>query len=144
MTISNLKFGGVDLEILGFGSIKGEEIKRSKPAMGIMPEWVWIERRNSELKDAIDRYMRADCQVPLEWIVEMNKHCNEFQAKGYVKGGHVVTEIDGIEEFESLRELKTYLDKLSDEILDKELRNDGYRDCLSLFEDSDGKTVYYM
>lgn len=47
-------------------------------------------------------------------------------------------------EFKSLRELKKFLDKLPEKTLDKELVNDEFRDGLTLYEDSDNKTVYYM
>lgn len=52
--------------------------------------------------------------------------------------------IDHNVEFKSLRELKEFLDKLPEKTLDKELVNDGFRGRLTLYEDSDNKTVYYM
>lgn len=52
--------------------------------------------------------------------------------------------IDFNTEFKSLRQLKEFLNELPKEILDKELINDGFRDKLTLYEDPDGKTVYYM
>lgn len=52
--------------------------------------------------------------------------------------------IDYNTEFKSLRELKDFLDKLPEKTLDKELVNDGFRDKLTLYEDFDNKTVYYM
>jgi hypothetical protein len=53
-------------------------------------------------------------------------------------------EIDINAEFNTLRELRDFLNNLSEETLDKNLVNDGYRDRLTLYEDVDNKTVYYM
>lgn len=47
-------------------------------------------------------------------------------------------------EFRTLRELKEFLATLDEEQLDKDLINDGYRDCLSFYEDSDNKTIWYQ
>lgn len=126
-----------------FSHIKGEPIKPQKPPIGIMPEFVWIEKRKSELKAAIKRYLEANQHVPIEWIVELNKYCDESPKRSYVKGGFVVSRVIPDREFKSLRELQEYLDKLSDETLDKELLNDGYNDGLTLCESLDGKTILY-
>ncbi|WP_193757351.1 hypothetical protein [Enterococcus avium] len=55
-----------------------------------------------------------------------------------------MNELSITKEFKSLRQLKEFLETLSNETLDKDLCNDGFRDGLSLYEDSDGKTIYYM
>ena len=47
-------------------------------------------------------------------------------------------------EFRTLRELKEFLATLDEEQLDKDLINDGFRDCLSFYEDSDNKTIWYQ
>ncbi len=47
-------------------------------------------------------------------------------------------------EFKSLKELKEFLNKLPDEILDKELQNDGIHDGLRLYEDQEEPSVYYL
>lgn len=47
-------------------------------------------------------------------------------------------------EFKSLKELKEFLNKLPDEILDKELQNDGINDGLRLYEDQEEPIVYYL
>lgn len=47
-------------------------------------------------------------------------------------------------EFKSLKELKEFLNKLPDEILDKELQNDGVNDGLRLYEDQEEPIVYYL
>ncbi|MDT2751929.1 hypothetical protein [Enterococcus thailandicus] len=47
-------------------------------------------------------------------------------------------------EFQSLRQLKDFLNKLPDEILEKELQNDGIHDGLRLYEDQEEPIVYYL
>lgn len=47
-------------------------------------------------------------------------------------------------EFKSLKELKEFLNKLPDEILDKELQNDGINDGLRFYEDQEEHIVYYL
>nr|DAG83789.1 MAG TPA: hypothetical protein [Caudoviricetes sp.] len=47
-------------------------------------------------------------------------------------------------ELKSLKELKVFLNKLPDEILDKELQNDGIHDGLRLYEDQEEPIVYYL
>ncbi|HBM6110167.1 TPA: hypothetical protein ACV5KN_001429 [Enterococcus faecium] len=47
-------------------------------------------------------------------------------------------------EFKSLKELKVFLNKLPDEILDKELQNDGIHDGLRFYEDQEELIVYYL
>ena len=42
--------------------------------IGVMPEYIWIEMRVRDLKDAIHRYLNADKIVPGEWYDEIKKH----------------------------------------------------------------------
>lgn len=51
-----------------------------KPPLGVMPRFIWDERRRIELQAAIMRYMDAGMRVPLEWIAEYNELV-ERQAK---------------------------------------------------------------
>ena len=46
-----------------------------KPPLGIMPEWLWISQRRSDLKEAIVRYLDADKTIPAEWVEEHKRHC---------------------------------------------------------------------
>lgn len=41
-----------------------------KPPIGIIPEWLWKERRLKEIREAIKRYVDAKLPVGLDWIVE--------------------------------------------------------------------------
>ena len=38
-----------------------------------MPKRIWKEQRLRDLKDAIERYMEANQQVPVKWIDEYNE-----------------------------------------------------------------------
>jgi hypothetical protein len=42
----------------------------TKPPIGIMPEWLWREKRLKELREAIKRYCDAKIPVGLDWIIE--------------------------------------------------------------------------
>lgn len=43
------------------------------PPLGIMPKWVWLEKRKKELREAIERYMISLYPVPEEWVDEYNE-----------------------------------------------------------------------
>ncbi len=47
-------------------------------------------------------------------------------------------------EFKLLKELKEFLNKLPDEVLEKELQNDGIHDGMRLYEDQEEPIVYYL
>ena len=49
--------------------------KWEKPPLGIMPDWLWISQRRSDLKEAIVRYLDADKTIPAEWVEEHKRHC---------------------------------------------------------------------
>lgn len=44
-----------------------------KPPIGLMPKRMWQEQRLNDLNDAIDRYEKAKCEVPVEWLYERNE-----------------------------------------------------------------------
>jgi hypothetical protein len=51
-----------------------EDIKMSeRPPLGIMPRYIWNEKRLEDLRDAIYRYISAVRPVPAEWIEEYNE-----------------------------------------------------------------------
>lgn len=41
--------------------------------IGIMPRYVWDERRAEALRDAIRRFLNAKQNIPLEWVTELNE-----------------------------------------------------------------------
>ena len=45
----------------------------TKPPEGLTPQKVRNEQRLQEIKGAVDRYMRAELMVSLDWIEEYNK-----------------------------------------------------------------------
>lgn len=53
--------------------IKGQ-LNIGRPPIGIIPKYLWIEQRKSELMSAIDRYMKAGIKVPIEWLEELNSY----------------------------------------------------------------------
>lgn len=56
-----------------------------KPPLGIMPRRLWINKRISELSDAIKRYLESGTQIPDEWIKEYNDLCNEKEEPIWAK-----------------------------------------------------------
>lgn len=43
----------------------------AKPPLGIIPRWRWLELREQELKDAIQRYVNYEKEYPQEWENEL-------------------------------------------------------------------------
>ncbi len=59
----------------------------TKPPLGVMPRWRWLELRLEAIQEATDRYSEADKQIPLAWIeeeAEIRKELNERQPAGDV------------------------------------------------------------
>lgn len=44
-----------------------------RPPLGVMPRYIWEERRLEELRDAIYRYISDVIHVPPAWIEEYNE-----------------------------------------------------------------------
>ena len=44
----------------------------SKTPLGVMPRWLWEEKRIVDLKDAIIRYLETGKEIPPEWTIEYN------------------------------------------------------------------------
>lgn len=51
------------------------------PPIGIMPYYIWKEKRFHEVKEAIERYVTQGFLVPLEWIAEYNAFIKEDKSK---------------------------------------------------------------
>ena len=45
----------------------------SKPLIGITPRWLLDEKREIELRQAIERYIEAGYPIPMEWYQEWNE-----------------------------------------------------------------------
>jgi hypothetical protein len=44
----------------------------SKPQFGVLPKWLWDEKRIEDLVAAIERKLSVSEQIPYEWIEEYN------------------------------------------------------------------------
>jgi hypothetical protein len=54
-----------------------------KPPSGVIPRWLWRERRKAELRAAINRYRKAGLKVPEEWVSEFNSIQSNESGKLY-------------------------------------------------------------
>lgn len=52
-----------------------------RPPIGIMPRYIWEEKRLSELISAINRYVDNCMPVPMEWIEEYNELIVKYRGK---------------------------------------------------------------
>lgn len=44
--------------------------KEEKPPIGLTPRFVWLKMRKIDIEDAVRRYVKANREVPIEWIKE--------------------------------------------------------------------------
>lgn len=61
----------------------------SKPPIGVIPEWLWKEKRLEELRAAIKRYAEANIPIGLNWITEeylLREWLDEYH-QSKIKGG---------------------------------------------------------
>jgi len=47
--------------------------KAIKPPLGLIPKYIWMEKRYIEVCQAIARYYNAGAKIPIEWIKEHNE-----------------------------------------------------------------------
>lgn len=59
------------LDNLPVGTIVPQHVP--KPPLGVMPEFIWLEKRLGSLGYAIMDYVDARREVPIEWVEEYNK-----------------------------------------------------------------------
>ncbi len=52
----------------------------SRP-LGLMPRWLWREKRIWEIISAIERYHQAKEPVPTEWFTELHEHLTEHATR---------------------------------------------------------------
>ncbi len=57
------------------------KVTSNKPRTGIMPRYIWDYKRLNNLLDAINRYIEANLEIPLEWIEEYNELIIRYEAK---------------------------------------------------------------
>ena len=58
-------------------SIHPATLDESKPPIGIMPRWLWEEKRRDELIKAITRCLEARHPILAEWVEEYNERCGK-------------------------------------------------------------------
>jgi len=39
--------------------------------IGLLPRYIWVEKRLEDVKNAIERYQEVDKKLPMEWILEL-------------------------------------------------------------------------
>ncbi|QHT60661.1 hypothetical protein GXP70_12400 [Paenibacillus lycopersici] len=44
-----------------------------RPMLGVVPRFVWEERRFSDLQESINRFVCAGNRIPPEWVEEYNE-----------------------------------------------------------------------
>mgnify|MGYP003441492844 FL=1 len=49
-----------------------------KPPLGIKPTNIWLSERINDLIAAMGRYTEAGYPVPIEWVIEYNKHVHDI------------------------------------------------------------------
>jgi len=68
------------LEAFNFGWIKASRLEEAKPPIGIMPEWLWKEKRIEELTQAISRQIEVNNYKNISvWSQEISKLSTEIQ-----------------------------------------------------------------
>lgn len=50
-----------------------QNIEFNRPPLGIVPKYIWQDKRRSEIIQAICRYLNVNLPVPVEWIEEYNE-----------------------------------------------------------------------
>jgi hypothetical protein len=53
----------------------------NKPPLGVKPTYLWIEDRLREIELAIDIRIYTNDPIPIEWVVERNKHVDYLEEK---------------------------------------------------------------
>ena len=48
-----------------------EENKYKKPPLGLRPRIIWLNEREIELLEAMDRYEKAGKEIPVMWGMEL-------------------------------------------------------------------------
>lgn len=54
-----------------------ECLLNEKPPIGIVPHFIWVDKRILEILEAFERYSNAGKAVPVEWVTELRKLIDE-------------------------------------------------------------------
>jgi hypothetical protein len=44
-----------------------------KPPLGLIPKWLWLEKRKADVESAIKRYSDAKMNIPSSWVNELKE-----------------------------------------------------------------------
>jgi hypothetical protein len=55
---------------------------KNRPPIGIMPRYIWVEKRVDELKKCILRYKAAELEIKPAWIRELMEHIVYLEREG--------------------------------------------------------------
>ncbi|MHA1197733.1 MAG: hypothetical protein ACTSQF_00050 [Candidatus Heimdallarchaeaceae archaeon] len=42
-----------------------------RPPLGVMPRQIWLQKRFDDLIEAVDRFKKANTEIPREWYKEI-------------------------------------------------------------------------
>jgi hypothetical protein len=45
---------------------------KKKPPLGLLPRLIWIDKRQTDILNAMNRYILADMLIPVKWVEEYN------------------------------------------------------------------------
>ena len=48
-----------------------QQKKYEKPPLGLRPRIIWLNEREMEIREAIDRYEKAGKEIPIMWGMEL-------------------------------------------------------------------------
>jgi hypothetical protein len=89
MIVSNCKKCGAlitNLDLIFDGNCvmcgPGVVYKTSVPPVGLMPRFIWEERRMTAISEAMARYIAAYKAIPQEWIDEYNELAKNKAGRG--------------------------------------------------------------
>lgn len=55
-----------------YASHKCPALRNERPPIGIMPRYIWEEKRIDDIREAINRYSEKALPIPSQWIEEYN------------------------------------------------------------------------
>jgi hypothetical protein len=58
---------------MGFNEQREHQSNVVKPPLGLMPRYIWLEKRRVDIEGAISRYKDVEKKVPLSWFTELEE-----------------------------------------------------------------------
>lgn len=56
---------------IAWGGVKVQQEKYEKPPLGLRPRIIWLNEREIELLEAMERYEKAGKEIPEMWSMEL-------------------------------------------------------------------------